>query len=134
MEITDVLGLAVLCTLSYFILCRLFDVDRLTRAELERYNKELEHQRWVFECNAVPSNHNCEKMAEQAVKEDKTQFDNPFPYGTRDYDRWLCAYWDSTYRMCDNITTNHTQETINTLKASPFEILKMQILGKKTIH
>lgn len=31
-------------------------------------------------------------------------------------------------------TINHTQETINTLKASPFEILKMQILGKKTIE
>lgn len=31
-------------------------------------------------------------------------------------------------------TTNHTQETINTLKASTFEIFKMQILGKKTIE
>jgi len=30
--------------------------------------------------------------------------------------------------------TNHTQEAINTLKASPFEILKMQILGNKTIE
>lgn len=30
--------------------------------------------------------------------------------------------------------TNHTQETINTLKASTFEIFKMQILGKKTIE
>lgn len=30
--------------------------------------------------------------------------------------------------------TNHTQETINTLKASHFEILKMQILGKRAIE
>ena len=30
--------------------------------------------------------------------------------------------------------TNHTQEAINILKASPFEVLKMQILGKKTIE
>ncbi len=30
--------------------------------------------------------------------------------------------------------TNHTQETINTLKASTFEIFKMQILGKRTIE
>lgn len=134
MEITDVLGLAVLCTLSYFILCRLFDVDRLTRAELERYNKELEHQRWVLGCNAVPSNHNYEYMAEQAVMSGKSQEDNPFPYGTRDYDRWLCAYWDYAYRMDDNVSTNHTQETINTLKASHFEILKMQILSKRTIE
>ena len=31
-------------------------------------------------------------------------------------------------------TTTHIQETINTLKASHFEILKMQILGKRTIE
>ncbi len=31
-------------------------------------------------------------------------------------------------------TTTHSQETINTLKASTFEILKMQILGKRTIE
>lgn len=31
-------------------------------------------------------------------------------------------------------TTTHLQETINTLKASPVELLKMQILGKKTIE
>ena len=31
-------------------------------------------------------------------------------------------------------TTTHLQETINTLKASPDELLKMQIWGKKTIE
>lgn len=29
---------------------------------------------------------------------------------------------------------NHVQETMNTLKASTFEIFKMQVLGKKTIE
>ena len=94
MEIFDLMGLVVICALSYFTLCRLFDVDKLTIDQLERYNKELEHQRWVLECNAVPSNHNYEHMAEQAVIKGKTQDDNPFPYGTRDYDRWLCSYME----------------------------------------
>lgn len=30
--------------------------------------------------------------------------------------------------------TTHIQETINTLKASTFELFKMQVLGKKTIE
>lgn len=29
---------------------------------------------------------------------------------------------------------NHVQETLNTLKASIFEIFKMRVLGKKTIE
>lgn len=133
--ISDLLGLLLLCSLCYFILCRLFDVDKLTSDQLDRYNKELEYQRWVLECNAVPSNHNYEHMAEQAVMEGKTQEDNPFPYGTRDYDRWFCSYWDAVHKKAQQTgTTTHTQETINILKASPFEVLKMQILGKKTIE
>lgn len=90
--LVDLLSLGIVCILSYFVLCRLFDVDKLTSDQLDRYNKELEHQRWVLECNAVPSNHNYEYMAEQAVMSGKSQEDNPFPRGTRDHDRWLCSY------------------------------------------
>ena len=37
------------------------------------------------------------KMLDKVAQRTVTQEDNPFPPGTRDYDRWLCAYWDYAY-------------------------------------